>query len=83
MNCYEKGTAMAMIARIFGVSLIGGGLAVGLGFAFFGHNPDYSGISLLLACVGGIIGAIAGAAREIVTRISQMTAESKQRLEDP
>jgi len=57
---------MALIARIIGVSLITAGLGAGLGFAFFGRNPDSSGISLLLACVGAIIGAVAGAAREIV-----------------
>jgi hypothetical protein len=58
---------MAMIARILGVSLLTGGLAAGLGFALFGNTPDWSGISFVLACVGGIVGAVAGAAREIVT----------------
>ena len=62
---------MALIARIIGSSLLTAGLGVGLGFAFFGQNPDYGGISLLLACVGGIIGAIAGAAREIVAALRQ------------
>ena len=58
---------MALIARIIGLSLLTAGLGAGLGFAFFGKYSDWSGISLLLACVGGIIGAVAGAAREIVT----------------
>jgi len=52
---------MALIARIVGLSLLTGGLGAGLGFAFFGQSRDWTGISLLLACVGGIIGA----AREI------------------
>jgi len=59
---------MALIARIIGLSLLTGGLGAGVGFVLFGEYPDWGGISLLLACVGGIIGAIAGAAREIVTR---------------
>jgi hypothetical protein len=62
---------MAMIARIIGLSLLTSGLGAGLGFAFFGRDPDWGGISLLLACVGGIIGAIAGAAREVVTALRQ------------
>jgi hypothetical protein len=59
---------MALIARIIGLSLLTAGLGAGLGFAFFRQSPDWTGISLLLACVGGIIGAVAGAAREIVRR---------------
>lgn len=57
---------MGLITRIIGLALLTAGLGAGLGFAFFGNDPDGRGISLLLACVGGIIGAIAGAAREIV-----------------
>jgi hypothetical protein len=64
---------MALIARIIGSSLLTAALGVGLGFAFFRQvlpASDTGGwiiISLLLACAGGIIGAVAGAAREIVT----------------
>ncbi len=58
---------MAIIARLIGVSLLTAVLGAGLGFVFFGQYPDWSGISLLLACVGAIIGAIAAATREIVT----------------
>jgi uncharacterized membrane protein len=57
---------MALVARIIGVSLLTAGLGAGLGYAFFGRYSDWSGVALLLACVGGIIGAVAGAAREIV-----------------
>jgi len=64
---YEKGMVMMLIAGIIGLSLLTAGLGAGLGYALFGQYPDWSGISLLLACVGGVIGAIAGAAREIVT----------------
>ena len=56
---------MALIARIIGVSLLTGGLGAGLGIALFRQYPDYTIPTLLLGCVGGIIGAVAGAAREI------------------
>jgi hypothetical protein len=62
---------MALIARIIGVSLLTAGLGAGLGFALFGKGSDGPGISLLLACVGAIIGAIAGTARETVTALRQ------------
>ena len=57
---------MALIARIIGVSLLTAGLGAGLACAFFRQYSDYSIPTLLLACVGGIIGAVAGASREIV-----------------
>jgi hypothetical protein len=63
---------MTLVARILGLSLLSAALGVGLGCAFFGQllpASDTGGwiiISLLLACAGGIIGAVAGAAREIV-----------------
>jgi hypothetical protein len=62
---------MALIARILGLSLITGGLGAGLGFVLFGRYSDGSGIALLLACVGAVIGALAGTAREIVTALPQ------------
>ena len=67
----RKGTAMALIARILGVSLLTGGLSAGLGLALFGRGSDGNGIALLLACVGAIIGAMAATAREIVTAVRQ------------
>jgi hypothetical protein len=57
---------IAVVARIIGWSLITAGVGAGLGYALFGRYPDWGGISLLLACVGGVIGAVAGAAGEIV-----------------
>jgi hypothetical protein len=65
---------MALIARIIGVSLLTGGLALGLGVAFFGKYPDSNGdrvFCLLLAFVGAIVGALAGTAREIVIGLRQ------------
>lgn len=58
---------MLVIARIIGLSLLTAGLGVCLGYALFKQAPDWIGLSFILACVGGIIGAIAGAAHEIVT----------------
>lgn len=62
---------MGMIARIIGVSLLTGVLGAGLGFALFGKNSDGSGISLVVACVGAVLGALAGSARETVTGLRQ------------
>jgi hypothetical protein len=59
---------MALIARTLGVSVLTSVLAAGVGIVLFGGTRDGTGIALLLGCVGGIIGAIAGAAREIVRR---------------
>ena len=60
---------MALIARIFGVSLLTSALVAGLLLALI--QPDRHSTDILviffLACVGGIIGAVAGAAREIVS----------------
>ena len=60
---------MALIARILGVSLLTGALVAGLGLALLKPDPHSPDIVVLffLACVAGIIGAIAGAAREIVS----------------
>jgi hypothetical protein len=60
---------MAIIARVFGWSLLAGGLGAGLGLILFAQHNQYSDYiipTLFLGCVGGIIGAVAGAAAEIV-----------------
>jgi hypothetical protein len=62
---------MASIARILGVSLVTGGLGAGTGLALFGQYSDGTGAAFVLACVGGVIGAIAGAAREVVAAQGQ------------
>jgi hypothetical protein len=62
---------MAMIARIIGVSLLTAGLGVGIAFALFGTAPDWIGIAFVLACVGAIVGALAGTAHETVTALRQ------------
>ena len=59
---------MAVFARVIGSSAITGALGAGIGIAAFGSSTyeDYIIPVFLLACVGAIIGAIAGATREIV-----------------
>ena len=47
---------MALIARIIGLFLLTAGL--GRGYVLFGNTPDWSGISLLLACVGAVVGCL-------------------------
>jgi hypothetical protein len=69
----EKGVTMALVARILGCSLFAAALGAALAFALFGRGPerDYLVIVIFIACFGAIIGAIAGAAREIVTALRQ------------
>lgn len=56
---------MASTARIVATSLGCAALAVLLGSAFFGKTPDWTGVAFILACVGAVVGAIAGSGREI------------------
>jgi len=60
---------MAVVARIIGYSLLTAGLGAVLGAALFWQLPDHdrNGLSFVLACLGTIVGAVAGAAGEIVT----------------
>ena len=60
---------MAVVARIIGYSLLTAGLGAVLGFALFSQLPDHdrNGLSFVLACLGTIVGVVAGAAGEIVT----------------
>jgi hypothetical protein len=62
-----KGIVMLLIARIIAASLLTAGLGIVIGLMVFGQVPDRVLICFILACVGAIIGAVAGAGREIVT----------------
>jgi len=68
---------MALIARILGVSLLTGALVAGLLLALLKPDPhSYDIVAILfLACVGGIIEAVAGAAREIVSAQRQKASD--------
>ena len=72
---YEKEMVMAVVARIIGYSLLTAGLGAVLGFALFWQLPDHdrNGLSFVLACLGTIVGAVAGAAGEIVTAQRRLT----------
>lgn len=58
---------MGLVARILGLSLVTAGIGVVLAAAFFGKYSDYAILYVLFGCVGAIIGAIAGATREVVS----------------
>ena len=57
---------MKTIARVLGVAILTALLGVGLAHALFPANRDSTLAALVLGCVGGVIGAVAGAAREVV-----------------
>jgi hypothetical protein len=56
---------MLIVARIIAASLFTALLGIGIGYMLFGQNPDSVGICFCLGCVGSLIGAVAGAGREI------------------
>jgi hypothetical protein len=60
---------MAVAVRIVGYSLLTAGLGAVLGFALSWQLEDYerNGLSFVLACLGTLVGAVAGATGEIVT----------------
>jgi hypothetical protein len=65
---FEKERIMAVVARILGYSLLTAGPgAAWFGYALSGHDNGSALPAFLLACVGAIVGAVAGAAGEVVT----------------
>jgi hypothetical protein len=66
---------MAVVARIIGYSLLTAGLGAVLGIALFWRLSDHerNGLCFVLACLGTIVGAVAGAAGEIVTAQRRLT----------
>ncbi len=54
--------AFLRVVRIIGVALLAALLTAALGFVFLAGYVDRGVVAVFLACVGGIIGAIAGAA---------------------
>jgi hypothetical protein len=78
LSAFEKERVMAVVARILGYSLLTAGPeAVWFVYALSEH--DSSALpAFLLACVGAIAGAVAGAAGEIVAAQRGLT-ESETR----
>jgi len=65
---------MVVVARIIGYSLLTAGLGAVLGFALFSISEHGgNGASIVFACLGTIVGAVAGAAGEIVTAQRRLT----------
>jgi hypothetical protein len=76
---------MAVVARIIGYSLFTAALGAVLGFALFSQLPDNNrtGLSFVLACLGTIVGAVAGATGEIVTAQRRLRIpESPKRMSE-
>jgi hypothetical protein len=71
-----KEIVMTVVARIIGYSLLTAGLGAVLGFELFSQLPDRdrNGLSFVLACLGTIVGVVAGAAGEIVTAQRRIAA---------
>ena len=64
---------MVVVARIIGYSLLSAGLGAGIGYVLCWNAPDWRGLGFVLACLGSIVGAVAGAAGEIVTAQRRLT----------
>lgn len=65
---------MAVVARILGVSALAAVLGIGVGFVVVrasGDRGDPVPLYFVLGCVGSMIGAVAGAAGEIVAAVSR------------
>ena len=62
---------MALIGRVFGLSLFAAGAGAGLGFVLFGRAFEGVLASFVFGCVGALIGAVAGAAREVALALRQ------------
>ena len=60
-----------MVARILAVSLTVAGLGAGLGYALLGNHPTWPALSVLLGCVGAVVGVIAGAAKEAIEALRE------------
>ena len=69
---------MAVVARIVGYSLLTAALGALIGLVLFSQleGHDRNGLSFVLACLGTLVGVVAGAAGEIV-RAQRRFAEPK------
>jgi hypothetical protein len=60
---------MDVVARVIGYALLTAGLGALIGAVVFANAPenDRNGLMFVLACMGTLVGAVAGAAGEVVT----------------
>lgn len=66
---------MMVIARVFGISLLAGGLTTWISYGFLSRFPDAIPVAVCIGCVGSVIGALAGAAQEISTALRQRSSD--------
>ncbi len=68
---------MAVVARIVGYALLTAGFGVSVAYVLngivSGNSRDFVGVALLFGCIGTIVGAVAGAAGEIVSAQPRLT----------
>lgn len=62
---------MAPIARIVGSALLTGAVIAVGALTLGGQNSDTPMLALVLGCVGSLIGAVAGAGREIALAVRE------------
>lgn len=68
---------MAVVTRIVGLSLfmgLLGALLAQIALGIIGIAYDHGALPVMFSCVGAIVGAIAGAANEIVASLSRPSA---------
>lgn len=60
---------MGPFFRVLVLALVCAGVGAGVAGAFFGSTPEAGFGAFLFACIGVFIGAVAGAAREVVAAL--------------
>ena len=71
---------MVRIARILALAVVSALLSFRWGMAFFGERADSQFPALLMACTGGIIGAVAGGAGEIAMALRRPESAGSEKV---